>query len=79
MSRAQLNLSEFLLGCTKKVLFPDGEERDVEFQSPGVPVEKPEFGIPSVDGSRFIIQPELRIPDHISPELQDVLRRTEFN
>lgn len=79
VQKVQLDLTEFLLGCEKPVLFPDEIERPVQFQGAKSKQEFPLFGIPSQEGSQFVVESELRLPKKIPVELEEVLRKISWD
>lgn len=79
VSKIRLNLAEFILGGSQKILFPDGLERDVEFKGSGTEVHIPNFGVPGSDNSHFIIRPELKVPVRISENLSEALKKEKFD
>lgn len=76
-TRVKLNPTEFILGCEKEILFPDGEKRPIKIDG-SREVRIASHGVPGVKNSKFTIYPELKIPKEIPKELIEVLEKIQW-
>lgn len=76
LTTVKINIRDFILGCEKPILFPDGETRTVEIKSSLTHFK--EYGIPGMEKSKFTIRSEVTRPKTIPNELREVLDKIQW-